>query len=136
MSCSSSADSSVWEHLRPPGHTAVLRAKHLHLRGFLCSSRWLRVPAGTPGWAQGSLQGPQGGLEVAAGTPGWAQGHRRDPVRHRSHPSPRAAHYPSVSPKQGKAGGSHRGHSTAPQAPPELETYISPRPFSHSNRLL
>lgn len=57
----------------------------------------------------------------------------------RSRPSPRAAHHPPGSPKQGKAGGGRsqeRGHSTAPRPLPDLDTYISHCPFSHPKRLL
>lgn len=46
LSCSSSADSEVWEHLRPSAHTAVLRAKHLHPGGFSTAAE--RVGSGSP----------------------------------------------------------------------------------------
>lgn len=116
-SCSSSADSEVWEHLRPSAQTAMLRAKHLHPRGFLCSKE-----------GSGSLQGPQGGVRVTAGTlpdtgPTPAQGLLIILLSLPSRARLEAA--------TARSWGQH-----SPTALPELQTYISPRPFSHSNRLL
>lgn len=112
-SCSSSADSSLG--------TPEAFSTDCSAQGQAPSSQGVSVQ--------------QGGVRVTAGTPGWGQGHCRDPARHRSHPSPRAAHHPSVSPKQ-RQPQQELGTQQSPTALPELQTYISPWPFSHSNKLL
>lgn len=108
LSCSSSADSEVWEHLRPSAHTAVLRAKHLHPGGFSTAAE--RVGSGSP---QGC-------------------GQTRVPPQPKGRSSSCCLSYAGQGWRQPQPGA---GDSTAPRPLPELETYISPYPFSHSKEV-